>query len=310
MTIAFLLVASIVSILVCMRYVSRQYGSGMRLANIIISSLLLVSCGSEAKVTPDPVCHSFVGLFEPAIFNPNFPCDDLLFAYKNVSCPALSTLWKTFGDDSTCFDRWVSAVSDRPHAIEMHFNWRVHYGREDENDLFRGVPEKELSSRLESGDGALLRKIDDRAASLNLFLSEHTNEHSQIFTSLTLEDALTDEAADVIASRLTRLGTTVRNPVRIRSDSLGYLKEFHGHDARCDEDVSIVSEDGVAHNEAESRYFLDVNRNCLMRFLWRPPHQGHDSSGRTVLSSSNPPRERTFSFSDAETLNQLLVGMQ
>ena len=310
MTIAFLLVASIVSILVCMRYVSRQYGSGMRLANIIISSLLLVSCGSEAKVTPDPVCHSFVGLFEPAIFNPNFPCDDLLFAYKNVSCPALSTLWKTFGDDSTCFDRWVKSVSDRPHAIEMHFNWRVHYGREDENDLFRGIQEKELSPRLESRDRALLRKIDDRANELDLFFSEHANKNSKIYTSLTLEDALTDEAAAVIASRITRLGTTVRSPVRISSDSLGYLKEFHGHDARCDGDVSIVSEDGVAHTDAESRDFLSINSNCLMRFLWRPPHQGLDSSGRTVLSSSNPPRERTFSISDSATLNWLLLEDQ
>lgn len=64
-------------------------------------------------------CVSFFSLPQTG-----FPCDLALSVFNHVDRPCITTLLRTFGDDYTCFKRFLSLCEEKDCAAETHLsNW-------------------------------------------------------------------------------------------------------------------------------------------------------------------------------------------
>lgn len=71
-------------------------------------------------IVPSTGLAQYVGLSAFAARNPNFPCDAYLNTVSNARCPAMSVVWGVFGTDDTCVVRFLDALKDRPHLLQIH----------------------------------------------------------------------------------------------------------------------------------------------------------------------------------------------
>lgn len=231
-----------------------------------------------------------------------FPCDKYLAIATRPANPAMAILWGTFGDDLWCPIWFMQAVRDRGHLLQIHISNES--GRKKNNlgvgelSPFHSV--SDYNEALEAGELEVHSAARERVKEILAFVRLFANENTAVILSLGLEDQYTDEAYEALRQTVLDAGWPYginRNPLGNRHHIAGWdYREKHGDTARCSSETQMVNEDGSVQTLRATKKWLDRNKSCLVRFVWRAEHQGRTKSGRPVY----PRRARSFHISDKD----------
>ncbi len=240
--------------------------------------------------------------------NPRFPCDRYIHIVEAADAPALSVVWGTFGDDTTCPATFLDYFADRPHLLQIHLTnetCRRNSNQCFEGELFGDVTVPQFNRRLQNYDLPTYAQIDSRIRDILTFVEKSKNENTTLVLSLGLEDNYTLPAyLSLRAYALTLWPYFVsRNPVGGHAGSHvpGDILERHSRRSRFSSPLCIANEDGNNQSFSDSLAFIHRYAGCLGTFIWRAPAQGRGFKGDS-LTRITPPRKRTFTISGKDII--------
>lgn len=217
----------------------------------------------------------------------------------------MSVLWGTFGGDTSCIVRFLESNKDRPHLLQIHLSNEScrRNGNCKEGELRGDLSRRSYSAALEAGDLATYQQIAARMTEIRNLVEQTKNSNTTLVLSTGLEDNYSPKAYSNLRAFLAGYWPYLFSRSG-RAQAPGDLLERHGTNAKCKGEVTIVNEDGDNPSARQSRRFLQRNRACFARFLWRSAHQGRKRNRWST------PLSRTFEISDRDIdqLGKILEG--
>jgi len=260
-----------------------------------------------------PICILFLGISTAsaqyegfsayAAMSPHFPCDQFLQIESHAKEPAMAVLWGTFGDDTTCIQRFLAKFADRPHALEIHFSDEVcrRNSNCEDGEFFPQFSVAHWSQILASANPYALQAVWDRLSDIRAVVDKYSNSNTQLVLSTGLEDDYSPQAYAILSHVLRAWWPyiLIRSPNHGGAVSPALFKESHGSGARCSGSAQIVNPDGSLLSLSESRAFMQANRNCYIALLWNAISQGKTVNNKPVF----PRKSRTFIITAADVAN-------
>jgi hypothetical protein len=255
-------------------------------------------------------------------------CTKALHVFDGVAYPSLSIVWGTFGTDTACLRRYLSAFSEVPHILEVHItNNTCLRGRIcRRGELVRGVSPGAYNRLLERSDSVTIRLLRSRISKIVHELASIRGPNTRLLLSTGLEDDYTSKAFEKVHELLSAAQQVtpfeiVRSPSRrrARSNTTADLLEMHGFSPRTTpqwQGRCIVNNDGDdIHFERSNTVgsldqlprFIDryTEDGCLV-FLWWSGPQGLFPA----LEARITPARRRYDIkaSEIRLINQVIIA--
>lgn len=273
--------------------------------NVILTLIwVLVACGSSQSATskdirPEP----YLGLSAFAAMHPKFPCDQLIISTSGIpNNPAVSVLWGTFGEDTTCLANWIKSQSYRPHLVQIHFSNEVCRRKKNcrEGEFFGSLTTKEYNAFVVKGDQSFKDAVRSRVESIKALFALG-NDNTTWVLGMGLEDSYSHLTALKLYDELSLSWDkkVSRNPLYetdwdISKATLELHGEYPNLTTNCIANLDGVSIDIDTNykpsisGDAYLTFTQNYCQTCNVVFGWSAPAQGIHSE------SFVPPRERTF----------------
>jgi hypothetical protein len=236
----------------------------------------------------------YAGVSSFAAMHPGFPCDKWLKIEDHAKYPAMAVLWRTFGDDTTCIQKFLKRYEDRPNLLEIHFSnkhcrWEKKNCFTSNKNLAKMSPETETQVAL-------------RMFGILATVLQYAGPNTQLVLSVMLEDDLKKDSFLNLVSVLRNFWPSQWMLLRVPStgDRVSAKQfpgpfEYHsngGHPTKgC-----FANEDGTINSYEGTRKFFTRYKPCQAIFAWRSEHQGYRSGSQHNVN----PKKRRFNISDED----------
>jgi hypothetical protein len=274
--------------------------------------VLLITISSE-EVFAKPPKKPFVGFSSFAAMNKKYPCSNFINISKSYSKPAMSVLLSTFGTNTDCIKRFLSAHADKPHLLQVHLTnetCRRAKGRCTQDEIKPTWGADKYNKELERGNRELKTAIQNRVRFVERNIIPLTNSKTTLMLTTGLEDNFSDKAylnVQLWIKQAGYRGYLVRNPLAdFCSRTRGaHLCELHSVFSYWAGVPCVFNIDGNNLSPREQLEQLRKFRFCHALFFWEPVSQG-----REFGQPFTPPKSRSFNLPTGtvneykKTLNQ------
>lgn len=263
-----------------------------------------------------------IGLSAFGIFSENFqgrPCSILLETIRHSDRPAIAALYKTFGTNTACIERFWRKTSEwgKTHVTEIHFSNEAgrRSGLLDKDDFVRSADVETYTSLLEAMPEWLDAAIRERTREIVALIQPGLSNGSFIL-STGLEDNFSNLAWDNIYAIIRQEWPyeIVRSPALSAYiveqqfvPPAGIRMESHGYSRRLDQqgcigngdgqDLDFLQNAGRNFRNAKAATMRSVKnwirrgvRNDCILFLWAGKWQGFFQDG----DRASAPLKREF----------------
>lgn len=228
-------------------------------------SIVIYACSSSFTI----VQQERIDLSPYAIMNDTFDCER--FFSETESKPfAISFLWGSFGDNTTCLEKVFKEKKLKLFEIHSMNHWCLRDGVCDKDrELYDGTPFR-FEQLLINREGWLMQRIIKRLEEIRRFLDANPTD-AQCFISSGLETQLPAMVNDRIINAITAIlpqCKTVYNPIFQTSEKgLADYIEIHGETSPM-EAPCIANTDGIEFDEIDQEIFFEFNKHCDAQFRW------------------------------------------
>lgn len=270
-----------------------------------MKSLAMLTLLGTALVTPVEA-QTWMGISAYAAMSERYPCQRLMRASYRSKHPAISVLWRSFGESTACMEWFMNLNRHRPHLLQIHITNEVcrRNRRCFDGEFLPQLSVAALNQRLLSRDAAVLSLLAERVRSIVRFIARAANSNTVVVLGTGLEDNFSFLVGDVVNQdaylavydtvRSEWPGLISRNAEKEWSaptiEEPAELNEVHDDYASEGFPNVIANEDAVSANKDDSIKFIEIYNGSFAIFLWRAGQQG---AGQRKWQ---PPRKRQYKF--------------
>lgn len=267
-------------------------------------SLAVLTLLSTALVTPVEA-QTWMGISAYAAMSERYPCQRLMRATYRSERPAISVLWRSFGESTACMKWFMDLNRHRPHLLQIHLTNEVcrRNRRCFDGEFLPQLSVAALNQRLLNRDPATLSLLAERVRDVVRFITHAANSNTVVVLGTGLEDNYSFLVGDVINQDAYRAvydtvrsewpGLISRNPEKEWAaptvEEPAELNEVHDDYSGAWPNV-IANEDAVSDSKEDSIKFIELYNGSFAIFLWRAGQQG---AGQRKWQ---PPRKRQYKF--------------
>lgn len=267
-------------------------------------SLAMLTLLSTALVTPVEA-QTWMGISAYAAMSERYPCQRLMRASYRSQHPAISVLWRSFGESTSCMEWFMNLNRHRPHLLQIHITNEVcrRNRRCFDGELLPQLSVSAFNQRLLNRDPTTLSALSERVRSIVQFVARAANSNTVVVLGTGLEDNFSFLEGDVVNQeaylayyqvvREAWSGLISRNPEKEltapTTEEPAELLEVHDDYSGAWPNV-IANEDAVSATKDDSIKFIEIYNGSFAIFLWRAGQQG---AGQRKWQ---PPRKRQYKF--------------
>jgi hypothetical protein len=250
--------------------------------------------------------QTYLGISAYAAMSERFPCQRLLRATYKAQRPAISILWRSFGESTACIDWFLNLNQHRPHLLQIHITNEVcrRNRRCFEGEFYPRTSVQAYNRLLLQRDHRTLSDLANRVRDIVRYVDGAANHNTLVVLGTGLEDNYSFLVGDVVNQdayltvynvvRSEWPGLISRNPEKEWAaptvEEPAELNEVHDDYASEGYPNVIANEDAVSDSKEDSIKFLELYKGSFAIFLWRAGQQG---AGQKRWQ---PPRERKYKF--------------
>lgn len=254
----------------------------------------------------------FIGESGYAAMSDRFPGRQYLDHVSNSPLPAISVLWRTFGEDKAVIALFCKEQIERatPHLVQIHLtNESARRLNRRDGQIAAALTVAGFNKALEEGLPSVVDETRARLREIGETVDKYCHSLVRKVVSIGLEDAYTPAAAEVLIrlSREELPGWLVSsNPLRGNRRGTADLLEKHDRYARGLSAPCIANHDGFTLSAGEARRFRDnsVKAGCLAAFFWSELGQGRTGNQYIPIAQ----RRYRFPQSYLNSRRQLMEG--
>lgn len=240
-------------------------------------------------------CDQYRGGSGFPAMSPKFPCDKLLKMDDRACHPGIPVLWKYFGDDTSCLEKFTSRYADRPHFVEFFLSdeaCRKSHTCFWPRMFLPGLSEGEVSAAYEAMDPPTRMAIVQEVLAIKAVAESIRTPYTEFALTVGLEESFSAKARENLIAVIRSVWPEVTT---VTFGGGGDVREFHSPSGPTNR-ACIANEDGLKTRKASTTAkFFKHYAKCRAVFAFREEWQGRHGAFHGI-----DPAERDFRISDSD----------